>query len=97
RILPSFPTRRSSDLGGHVIERAEDGARLGALEVVIAGQAEIEQLGLTLGRDLDVARLQVAMDQVVLVRLGQRRGNLVDEIAGLGDRKSTRLNSSHLG
>ena len=73
-------------LRGHVVEGAQQHARLGHAGVKVPGQAEVEQLGLPFGRDADVGRLDVAMDEVVLVGLGQGRGDLVHQVAGLGGR-----------
>ena len=63
--------------GGHVGDRADGHPRdrhpglAGQL-----GQAEVEDLGLSIGRDHDVARLDVAVDDAVLVGLGQPPGDL---------------------
>ena len=40
------------------------------------GQAEVQHLDRAVGRDLDVGRLQIAMDDAVLVRRFERLGNL---------------------
>src|SRR5690606_42143196 len=72
RVLHSFPTRRSSDLGG-----LDDAARGPALD----DGAEVHH-GDAIG---DMAHdCQVVRDEQV------------GEIAALADRKSTRLNSSHV-
>ena len=71
-------------LRGHVVDGAQQGAGLCQAGVEASGQAEIEQLGLFFRRHQDVGRLDVAMDQVELVDLGQGTGDLVHEVAGLG-------------
>ena len=40
------------------------------------GQAEVEHLDHAIGRDLDVGRLQIAMDDALLVRRFERLGDL---------------------
>src|SRR5205814_9955365 len=87
----SFPTRRSSDLleveGGvvpDVFADAEDGA-------VGAGLAETDWLGVVAGE----GHVPDAFGEGV-GRLGWS-GRLRLRAGGGGDRKSTRLNSSHLG
>jgi hypothetical protein len=50
------------------------GAGLARLERL--GQAEVQDLDRLLGRDLDVGRLEVAMDDALLVRRLERRADL---------------------
>src|SRR5437879_6983964 len=77
RYLPSFPTRRSSDL------------------------AEVHEVRLTRRVEHHVGRLHVAVDHPLRVGVRQGVSQLADDLGGLarrestGDRKSTRLNSSH--
>ncbi len=75
-------------LGGHVGDRAHGGSRdrhpglSGEL-----GQAEIQDLGRPVRSDHDVARLDVAVDDAVLVGLGQALGHLGGEAQRVGRRK----------
>src|SRR5256885_12694210 len=76
-----FPTRRSSDLAS------------------IVGEGHLRELALT-GKDIDVVRAEkiglvndVYPDQDALLKAARE---LAGEIAANPDRKSTRLNSSHL-
>ena len=58
-------------LGGHVAGRAQDRVgRRQAASVQRLGQAEVGDLGRAVGGQQDVARLQVAMDDSMPVRLG---------------------------
>ena len=62
-------------LGGHVARRAQDGARarlagVGVLDGL--GQAEVGDLGHAVGRQEDVGRLQVAVDDPAFVRRLER-------------------------
>src|SRR5690606_41716653 len=87
-----FPTRRSSDLG----DRA--GQRPGGEDDGVAG--ELELAGLAAGDGDLAAGLQaaVAVDDGDLAAL-QQRAEAADEAGHdlvLADRKSTRLNSSHV-
>ena len=75
-------------LGAHVGGRAEDGAgpgkivaergglARGLVQVQRLGEPEIEQLDFAVGRDLDVGRLEIAMDDAFLVRRLERVGDL---------------------
>src|SRR2546422_6083772 len=47
------------------------------------------------GFEEDVLRLDVAMHDIMAVRVAQGVRNLARDLHRLGDRKSTRLNSSH--
>src|SRR5690606_39598742 len=89
--LPSFPTRRSSDLD------VDDGLRVG--DGLAAHRAP-------LGHVLDVLKLKRAVRRLAdavkgverLVQDSGKRPRAGDELelAQLRDRKSTRLNSSHV-
>src|SRR5690606_39789841 len=83
--LPSFPTRRSSDLVGR---HAND---LGSQRLVVVGSlGEIARLD---GASLRESRgIEVQHHRPLRQRLGQLEG--IDLAAQ--DRKSTRLNSSHV-
>src|SRR5205814_7924493 len=93
RALPSFPTRRSSDLLHEVRARADREERV-LVTTLTKRMAEdlteyYQQLGLRvryLHSDIDT------LDRVALIR-DLRLG----KFDCLIDRKSTRLNSSHLG
>src|SRR5699024_11976010 len=81
RELHSFPTRRSSDLG--FFQEPLDTSLL-----VDDDDAELERVGYPLEGDGDLgAALAVEADHVGEVDVGKRV---------TGDRKSTRLNSSHV-
>src|SRR5690606_41223388 len=87
--LPSFPTRRASDLSGPIFERqvvfaAPD--QMVDLPVVRGGFAAVEaEFVLRIGRDQDAdKRVWSAADAVEMIG------------AVHIDRKSTRLNSSHV-
>src|SRR5205814_8428005 len=85
RELPSFPTRRSSDLfakGDLLARRGEP--KLG-ISIMQNAMAELERTG---------AKLQCTMRLGCLAAAHMSLGQF--EVAS-GDRKSTRLNSSHLG
>jgi hypothetical protein len=78
-------------LGRHVADRAEDHARLrGRLleDAAVIGfrtqfrDAEIEDLGAAIARQEDVVRLQIAMDDSLLVRRGQSVRDLQRGIDG---------------
>ena len=50
------------------------------------GQAEVEDLHLAVGCELDVGGLEVAVDDALLVRLLEGLGDLLRDLEGLGDR-----------
>src|SRR5690606_41548986 len=92
RCLHSFPTRRSSDL---------------LLVVVAAGQLDrgLVGLGAAVGEkgplkagQLEKARRELGLSRVVVEvrRVQQRLGRLLNRRLHPRDRKSTRLNSSHV-
>src|SRR5205814_6581889 len=89
---PSFPTRRSSDLSrvrGHLVRNLSSGQ-------------EIPDLARQLGADLLAGPLAVEPPDAKPLRLlevqGPAAGVLLERIVPFArDRKSTRLNSSHLG
>src|SRR5205814_10152365 len=88
RLLPSFPTRRSSDLFADdvlVVKREAEGVRIDRTEGGHhVGFGEVERLLLLVVRFEPLTRRQPEV-----VRFVSPRGHQ--------DRKSTRLNSSHLG
>src|SRR5690606_40332414 len=87
--LPSFPTRRSSDLG-----KQRSGSRLGIPQqfginnrqtfLVHLAAHHLDALGVILGTDF-----KYLIDGFVLV-------GCLEQAGGIADRKSTRLNSSHV-
>ncbi len=64
----------------HVVGGTEDGARLGVRSVLPAGDAEVHDLRLTAVADEDVRRLDVAMDDAVLVRVREPAAGLGDDV-----------------
>src|SRR5207249_11128389 len=92
RALPSFPTRRSSDLvfarHDRHAEATRRAVRAWGLEVLCRDPAEysssLTAIVMPEGHDADRFRREV------LSRFDMSLGT------GLGDRKSTRLNSSHV-
>src|SRR5699024_12431144 len=85
RTLPSFPTRRSSDLPAGVLGRR-------ILDLVEVGPRVLELVLGFVGRDAGVADVRFQIGVVadrVIYRHAAAAGTLVD-------RKSTRLNSSHV-
>src|SRR5205814_9507548 len=83
RDLPSFPTRRSSDLREIDAKRDERGIRLRVVGRVA------DHRGVRDERIVDRQAVEAAVDSDGDV--------LVDQVSIDEDRKSTRLNSSHLG
>src|SRR5690606_40153012 len=86
--LPSFPTRRSSDLPLQAVERQTYAqGHAGIIVVVRAGALVIAQfLGSDAGFGRELVRIKAQREAPVVIALG---------LVG-GDRKSTRLNSSHV-
>src|SRR5690606_41366339 len=91
--LPSFPTRRSSDLSRHLTTwpQADDGwrgdRRAIDLMATVLDHVRAQRTALRLGAGARISEL-------VLHPTTDEAARLVDEIAE--DRKSTRLNSSHV-
>ena len=69
-------------LGRHVGRRADHAAGGGQPVLVVdqLGDSEVEDLGLAPVRDQDVVRLEVAMDDLVVVRDTDRRQQLLDQV-----------------
>src|SRR5205814_6203046 len=91
RHLHSFPTRRSSDLSSPEDESLRDG------NDVETTRSELRRFAV-----MGYSLLRIRFQQVVRRQreeLGALRGGTGpdEEVASLADRKSTRLNSSHLG
>src|SRR5207247_2936264 len=91
RYLASFPTRRSSDLSPGVI--VADGAQPG--KVLSAGQQDI--LKLSTEQRKRIADIQKEIDAKLETLLTEDQKKLLQamRVSSPGDRKSTRLNSSH--
>ena len=83
-------------LGAHVLRRADDGAGAGDAQLVrvderalvrrVPRDAEVEQLDAPAGDDLHVGRLEVAMDDLGLVRRLERAGDLRGDGERFGER-----------
>jgi hypothetical protein len=67
-------------------ERLAGDVGAGRLVAQGAGQAEVEDLHASLGRDLDVVRLEVAVDDALLVGFLQTAGDLARDVPHLGHR-----------
>ncbi len=77
-------------LGRHVGRRPELGAGVGQVcerRVVEAGETEIENLDLPIGRSDDILRLEIAMDDAPLVGRRQGLGHLRRRLDDVRDRK----------
>src|SRR5690606_40134672 len=86
RVLPPFPTRRSSDLGAAVRRAVRASGARPLLQRRIPGLVAAVLL-----HPQEGARPEMA------ARVQRRRGpSDLRRAAGTGDRKSTRLNSSHV-
>ena len=77
-VAPVIDLRTRDLLGRHVIERAEHHARLRHARVGQARDAEVEDLERAFGGDDQVGRLDVAMDDAGVVRVGEAGAQLVD-------------------
>ena len=77
-------------LGRQVLGGADDRAGLGHLAGAGAGDAEVHDLDPTVGRDDDVVRLDVAVDDAVAVRELERGEDLPRVVDGDADRASRR-------
>src|SRR5207249_11272027 len=91
--LPSFPTRRSSDLCGFV--------RFDLVEIVELIEPQDAQLPVALVEELALIDEQLAPDDLVARRgvsaeVDPPNGVLLLLVKSHRDRKSTRLNSSHV-
>src|SRR5690606_40829071 len=83
RLLPSFPTRRSSDL-----------AALGLLICAMATNLPMLWIGTMLAGLFSVAA-QILIPLATMAVKPEKTGEVVGFLMS-GDRKSTRLNSSHV-
>ena len=57
----------------------------------LLGQAEVADLGMSVAVQQDVAGLEIAVDDAVLVGVGHGLGHLPDQLAGLPRRQRTML------
>ena len=67
-------------LGRHVVRRAHDHAGLGQVGASEAGETEVEDLDLPVGLDVDVAGLEVAVDDIAAVRIGEAVRHLLHDV-----------------
>ncbi len=69
----SIEGRARKALRGHVRDGADDASHLSQgdveLRLALGGDPEVEQLGVAVGLDHDVAGLDIAMDDIVLMRV----------------------------
>src|SRR5205814_10188102 len=94
RLYHSFPTRRSSDLGFLAVARA---ALEYDVDVILRGRVDRDfsrRLSFLTGLVESLFRIKI---RDLLAVLKQTHGRLLRAVVRRVDRKSTRLNSSHLG
>src|SRR5690606_42113013 len=91
RSHPSFPTRRSSDLPA--VERAGEAARA---RRDLRDDDVLHPLVVVRELDADAAAEQPGIEADLVLRAALRHEVRVPEALRLEDRKSTRLNSSHV-
>src|SRR5690606_41651551 len=94
-LLHSFPTRRSSDLPRAVVELL-DRSRIATVEdlrAILIEELEEYQIWL---RNAETAPLSVFYSEGRRVSENVARDRIVDHLDVRIDRKSTRLNSSHV-
>ena len=94
KVAPDVDVARVAGLfGADVVERAQGHPALGQAVVATAfetaGQAHVDELRPALGRDDDVRRLDVAMDDPALGGVHQGAGDLQREVDRLADRERT--------
>ena len=70
-------------LGRDVVCRAENGGRLGVHRVLCARDAEVHHLHVAVGLDHDVLRLDVAVDDILVMRDGKRLAHLRADFGNL--------------
>ncbi len=106
-VRPAVDRLAAGLLGRHVGRRAEEDSRLrrvgregggvldlrgrGARRVHRLGEAEVEDLDLSVGRELHVGGLEVAVDDPLLVRGLERLGDLPRDGEGLVERERAAL------
>src|SRR5690606_41917966 len=90
RHLPSFPTRRSSDLFGRTIGYAQ---LIEQVDIERVRQRGVECYGLPAGFQVCAQPMLHEVGESVAKPLS---GRIIADVAGKQDRKSTRLNSSHV-
>ncbi len=81
------PTEDESSglLRRHEVERAEDGARRGLSGIALLGETEVNHLDLFITTQQEIGRFDVAVDQVMIVRLLKAGGGLGNPGAGAPD------------
>jgi hypothetical protein len=75
--------------GGGLRERRRARVAAGSLARPGLGQAEVEDLDLALGRELDVGGLQIAVDDALVVGFLEGLGDLLRDLEGLVEGDST--------
>src|SRR5205807_4134956 len=94
RVLPSFPTRRSSDL-----DRIRVRLLAVARDEVGTDRHRLDELAEAINQILDIElaiMLETYREDLVLKNRTAERLATIGQFAASIDRKSTRLNSSHL-
>src|SRR5205085_10094484 len=77
----------ADQFGREVLERADDRADLGEAGTHLPlGDAEVEELDLAGGADLDVVRLDVAVDDAVAVYVIYGLDDAAEDVDALGER-----------
>ena len=85
-IGPAVHLEAGHLLGGHVVGRPEELSRARETPGREARDAEVEDLGLPVLHEHDVGRLDVPVDDAVLVRVVERQRQLADHLRDLGQR-----------
>src|SRR5437764_4599101 len=84
-------------LGRHIGQGAGIGVRIGergrgrrlSLRLEQVGETEIQNLELTIGRDLDIARLQITVNDAYTMRSFETRGHLLAQLQNVAFRQRT--------
>src|SRR5205814_10705602 len=92
--LPSFPTRRSSDLKSQPVNAPETRVWIGKRAVLISVAIILIATAVT---TIYLIRQRRSLQSLSTVTLPQTAGKRAVAVMFFEDRKSTRLNSSHLG
>src|SRR5699024_12119679 len=95
-VVHSFPTRRSSDLGGVEGVLGQDFAGVGVDDGGLVVVDEADDLGAGAGSADAEVEQAAAVAEADLSVAGRRSRNARTRGSGPADRKSTRLNSSHV-
>ena len=83
-------------LGRDVVRRSENGGRLGVHRVLCARDAEVHHLHVAVGLDHDVLRLDVAVDDVLVMGDGKRLAHLRADFGDLALVERTSLHDAGL-